>query len=720
MSPSSVGGGYESGRGPAGEGNSAVHSRLSRAGLVASAALLALATGIVQPAAHADPWTAPVFQRVIGGPASPQVYAWGTVHNPVTDELLVSDYVNKTVRRYSPDGEYLGNTDGPRTIGLYAGLSVDPRDGSFYASTQQGGGGQVMKFDSSGRHLFTFDPPGLTVFTAVDDEGYLYTNQRTKGSYVDKFLVDDATGSFTLVQRFSAPGGKWYNDVAVDSAGRVYAVQQDQYHVRVFAPDGTLLDEIGGKGKGPGLFNGDMRGVSLDEARNRLYVVDAAANQVEVFDLDGGHVATWGDGVMGQGPGQFQDGGRQVTVGDDGTVYVADYGNFRVVPFAPDGTPLTPIPEPLVDPDQWGFNSIMDVAVDPVDGDVVGVDSYNQRYLRFSSQGHLDGAWGRRGNGPPYGFNYPKGIGIDPDSRNVWVVHQELGAPDITVHRPSGDFVMEVLEPLRRNAVAFHGGEAFVLASGTVTVRDAATGTESRRWSGVPGRNLGIDQATGHLYVPSGNQVRVYSATGTHLWSLSGGTSLYDAVVVGDVVYVTDKSAGRILAFDKLDRSLLGTVGSKGSLPGQLGAPHGIAAAPDGTLYVADRNNQRISVFGPGTVPDDATRPTVEPDVPATGTSVAPGPVVVTGTATDDDSGVARIEVSLGDTETGLWWNPRTSAWQVNRMWDTAFGHGPATAMGWRYAFVGAHPGGRYTFSVRARDRAGLVSPAVTRSLRAD
>jgi sugar lactone lactonase YvrE len=686
---------------------------------VACATLLALVTGPVQPSAEAATWTAPIFQRVMGGPASPQVYAWGTVHNPVTGELLVGDYVNKTVRRYSAEGEYLGNTQGPTNIGLYAGLSVDPRDGSFYASTQQGGGGQIIKFDSTGRHLFTIDPPGLSPYTAVDDEGYLYTNQRTAGSYIEKYRVG-ATGGYTLVQRFSAPGGKWYNDVAVDSAGRVYAVQQDQYRVRVFAPDGRLVDEIGGKGKGPGRFNGDMRGLGIDETRDRLYVVDAAANQVEVFDLDGNPVATWGDGVMGQGPGQFQDGGRQVTVGADGTVYVADYGNFRVVPFAPDGTPGTPFPDPQADPDPWGFNSIMDVAVDPVDGAVVAIDSYNQRYQRFTSEGRLEGTWGRRGNGPPYGFNYPKGIGIDPDSRNVWVVHQEIGAPDITVHRPDGEFLMQVFEPLRRDAVAFHDGEAFVLASGTITVRDTATGAEKRRWSGVPGRNLGIDPETGHLYVPSGNQVRIYSPTGALLGSLSGGSSLYDAVVVGDVVYVTDKSAGHLLAFDKVTRALLGTVGSKGSLPGQLSAPHGIAADPAGSIYVADRNNQRISVFGPGTLPADGTRPTIAPALAAGGTTVPAGPVVVTGTAADGDAGVARVEVSLQDTATGLWWNPKTSAWRTNRAWDTAFAHGPSSSMQWRYTFQGAHPGGRYNFTVRTRDRAGLVSPVVSRQLRAD
>ena len=116
--------------------------------------------------------------------------------------------------------------------------------------------------------------------------------------------------------------------------------------------------------------------LAADEARDRLYVVDAGAAELEVYRLDGTSVATWagiggvagvavaGDGrvvlsdtdgdvlrwfemdgsptavwgATGAGPGQLAaPSGLHVL--DDGRVAVADRGNRRVVLFAADGSP---------------------------------------------------------------------------------------------------------------------------------------------------------------------------------------------------------------------------------------------------------------------------------------------------------------------------------------------------------------------------------------------
>ena len=64
-------------------------------------------------------------------------------------------------------------------------------------------------------------------------------------------------------------------------------------------------------------------------------------------------------------------------------------------------------------------------------------------------------------------------------------------------------------------------------------------------------------------------------------------------------IYVTQghgKGESRVLKFDA-DGNFLKTWGGEGAGPGQFNVPHSIVADAKGTLYIADRSNQRIQVF---------------------------------------------------------------------------------------------------------------------------
>ena len=68
-------------------------------------------------------------------------------------------------------------------------------------------------------------------------------------------------------------------------------------------------------------------------------------------------------------------------------------------------------------------------------------------------------------------------------------------------------------------------------------------------------------------------------------------------------IYIADAGNGRIVHLKK-DGSWLGQWGSKGTKdqphgPSEFAAAHGIAIDPRGRVYVADRGNKRIQVFGP-------------------------------------------------------------------------------------------------------------------------
>ena len=64
-------------------------------------------------------------------------------------------------------------------------------------------------------------------------------------------------------------------------------------------------------------------------------------------------------------------------------------------------------------------------------------------------------------------------------------------------------------------------------------------------------------------------------------------------------IYITQghgKGESRVLRFDA-DGNFVKTWGGAGVAPGQFNVPHSIVADAKGTLYIADRSNQRIQVF---------------------------------------------------------------------------------------------------------------------------
>ena len=246
----------------------------------------------------------------------------------------------------------------------------------------------------------------------------------------------------------------WPNGIAVDSEGNVYIVDSNNYHIKKFDKNGTLINTWGEEGIGYGKFKQPFD-IAVDSAGN-VYVVDRLNHQIQKFTSTGVWLASWG--TYGTGDGQFSY-PIGIALDSSGSVYVTDTGNDRIQKFDSNGVLIT----------TWGVNGSLynnfscpnDIAVDSsgdfyvTDGgiknqiqkfnsngglittwgsgelsepsriavdsenNVYVVDRNNQRIQKYNSNGVLIASWGTYGTGVGQ-FSYPNGIAVD-SSGSVYV-----------------------------------------------------------------------------------------------------------------------------------------------------------------------------------------------------------------------------------------------------------------------------------------------------------
>lgn len=263
---------------------------------------------------------------------------------------------------------------------------------------------------------------------------------------------------------------------------------------------------------------------------------------------------------------------RNVVVGNDGTVYVADTGNHRIAVFAPDGTYQSSFGSFGSEPGQ--LNEPWAVAV--FGEFLVVADTWNHRLQLFSMGGEFVRVIG--GSGSPSGDDGAYGLFFGP--RDVVVIPSGLAVSDTGNHRiqlfdESGSFEQS------SGSSGFAPGQysepvgMAVLPGGGVVVADT--------WnSRIQVLNSNLEPV---------RQFRVEGWLGTSI-----SNKPYLAVGNGGEIFVTDPEAYRVLIFDQLG-SYLGRFGYFSAGTDGFGLPTGLATDSEGFLYVADAANNRILKF---------------------------------------------------------------------------------------------------------------------------
>jgi DNA-binding beta-propeller fold protein YncE len=197
------------------------------------------------------------------------------------------------------------------------------------------------------------------------------------------------------------------------------------------------------------------QGITTDSA-NRTIVAEADADRVTVFDAAGASLFSFGS--TGSGNGRFQSPWDVAVDGSD-NIYVADSGNNRIQLFDAGGTYLNQFGTPGAGAGQ--LSGPKGVAVDPATGKIYVADTGNQRVQRFTAAGAIDATWGAGGivgttgvvKRDHTGFDSPMDVAINPVNGRVYVA--DYGNCRLEVFDSSGIYVRTYLAVYHPNGLAF-------------------------------------------------------------------------------------------------------------------------------------------------------------------------------------------------------------------------------------------------------------------------
>jgi len=272
---------------------------------------------------------------------------------------------------------------------------------------------------------------------------------------------------------------------------------------------------------------------------------------------------------------------RDVAVAEDGSLYVADTFNQRIIHFSQSGEVLT----------QWGTSSSQDgaepgtfrepwgIAVAP-DGSVLVADTWNHRIQRFTADGKFLDEWGYFGQGEqPDAFWGPRDVAVDSNNR-VYVT--DTGNKRVVIFNLDGKYLTQFGTAGMEKGMLDEPVGIAVGSDGNVYVADT--------W------NQRVQ-----VFIPDSTGLSYYASLE---WEIAGwyGQSTdnkpYLAVDAEGNVYVGDPEGYRVLVFDSLG-TFKYTWGAYSAGIDGFGLVSGVAAAPDGTIWVCDAANNRILKFTP-------------------------------------------------------------------------------------------------------------------------
>ncbi|MFN8104575.1 MAG: NHL repeat-containing protein [Acidimicrobiia bacterium] len=546
-----------------------------------------------------DPTQPPQVQSTLAGPGLADMYPVDIAADASYYYVLdAGGYRVLKVRRsdgaiVAMSGGHQGS--GPGDIGAARAIDVDSSGNVYVADTPNQ---RVEKFDANLNFVSEWGSlgsgngqfkdvygiavgPGLNgsgqpaeVVYAIDAQGGPGRVQKflTNGTYVSQF----ANGAFNQPRQADIHPG----------THDLYVVDARAGKVRVFDENGNArTPEIGkGNGTGPGRFQGDPRGIAFSPDGTKVYVSDQGNYRVQVFNALVGPPAD--DGVLqfafgqaGTAPSDFNE-IRGLAMTPDGVLVVCDQWAYALKEFQTDGTFIQR--RFGGGPPVGGVNTPRGLATD-ASGRIYASDWWNQRIQRWNANGSSPIAWGYRGQNNQTGsVNFAWGLTVQPGTGRVFLANRE--SHEIEVFDADGNYVTRWgTRGTANGQFQFPQGIAFDPTDGTVVVSDSQNNRVQR---------FSVDAGGNGTFVTS------YGSAGN--WSTGGGffNTPSDIDVAADgTIWVADTLNNRIQKRDKTSGTW--TVFKKPVNNSNFTVPWGVTVAPDGSIWVADSGANRIVKMDP-------------------------------------------------------------------------------------------------------------------------
>lgn len=477
--------------------------------------------------------------------------------------------------------------------------------------------------------------------TLIDIEVTYSTHHRLISSYqvsagnqqVDAVLPirTDLNQDYRFVSQLISPGANSEiyrpQGVVADGLGNVYVLDPQSHRVQVFDAAGHFLRTWGTIGNGPGTFF-TPSGIAIDSQR-RMYIADG--NRVQQLDSTGQSLATWGEDGSTR-PNSFRT-ARAVAVDINDNLYVLDSSEGDT----PSVRKRTPAGIwSIVYATSYGsgpsqLKAARGIAVSN-DGTMYISDAGNHKILVVDANGTYRTFWGTSNGQPGIGgaeFNQPNGVAVDPqgfvyvaDSQNNRV--QKLTSTGVFVQQwgetsvagsDTNHFIVPVALSIGSNGsiyvADYYNNRILIIGAGSISSLTSLGSAAPTQLIGPQG--VALDEQQSLLYM-------VNTGVGTLLRSRLTGDGAIASTQKVDIVGSTQFAIPRDVAIDtdgniyvtdagylhdrvvKLDSNgdFMQEWDAGNSGIGSLNDPYGIAvdtSVTPNTIYVADNGNNRVVKF---------------------------------------------------------------------------------------------------------------------------